>query len=83
MTWRTFTSEAVAGYPAVLEVRPITVGEWRKVEQLDDDARQAFVLESCTRVDGVPGSTALDMHVATALIQGVMANPWNGPRQTA
>lgn len=83
MTWRTFTSEAVAGYPGVLEVRPITVSEWRKVEQLDEDAKQAFVLESCTRVDGVPGSTALDVHVAMALVQGVMANPWSGPRQTA
>jgi len=83
MTWRKFSSEAVAGYPAVLEVRPITVGEWRKVEQLDDDARQAFVLESCTRVDGVPGSTALDVHVAMALVQGVMENPWSGPQPTA
>lgn len=83
MTWRTFTNDAVAGYPAVLEVRPITVSEWRKVEQLDEDAKQAFVLESCTRVDGVPGSTALDVHVAMALVQGVMANPWSGPRQTA
>lgn len=82
MTWRKFSSEAVAGYPAVLEVRPITVGEWRRVEQLDEDAKQAFVLESCTRVDGVPGSTALDVHVAMALVQGVMANPWSGPQQT-
>jgi len=56
MTWRTLTSEAVAGYPAVLEVRPITVGE---------------------------GSTALDVHVAMALVQGVMANPWSGPQPTA
>ena len=66
MTWRKFSSEAVAGYPAVLEVRPITVGEWRKVEH-----------------ERLPGSTALDVHVAMALVQGVMENPWSGPQPTA
>jgi|694.fasta_scaffold53371_5 hypothetical protein len=81
--WRKYTDDSVIAYPSVLEVRPLTVSEWRKVEQLDEDAKQAFVLESCTKVDGVPGSTALDVHVATALIRGVMANPWIGPQPTA
>ena len=80
--WRQFTDQAVASFPGRLEVRPLTVAEWRKVEQLDEADKQAFVLESCTRVDGVHGSTALDLHLATALIRGVMANPWSGPQQT-
>lgn len=81
--WRPFTDEAVAGHPALLEVRPLTVSEWRKLEQLDEDAKQTFVLENCTRIDGVPGGNSLDVHVATALMKGVMANPWSGPQRTA
>lgn len=81
--WRPYTDESVAGYPAPLEVRPLTVAEWRKVEALEEDAKQAYVLEACTRVGGVPGSSALDVHVAMALIRGVMANPWSGPQPTA
>ncbi len=80
--WRPFTHESIAAFTATLTVRPLTVAEWRKVEQLDEDAKQSFVLENCTRVDGVPGSTGLDVHVATALIRGVMTNPWSGPALT-
>ena len=80
--WRQFTDPAVASFPGRLEVRPITVGEWRKVEQLDEADKQAFVLESCTRVDGVSGHIGLDVHLASALVKGVMANPWSGPQQT-
>lgn len=79
--WRQYTDDTVSGYPATLSVRPLTVSEWRKVEQLDEQAKEAFVLENCTRVDGLPGHTGLDIHVATALIRGVMANPYNGPQQ--
>jgi hypothetical protein len=81
--WRSFTDESIAGCPATLAVRPLTVAEWRKVEQLEEEAKQTFVLENCTRVDGVPGGNGLDVHLATALIKGVMANPWNGPQRTA
>ncbi len=81
--WRPFAHESIASCPATLTVRPLTVAEWRKLEQLDEDAKQAFVLENCTRVDGVPGGTGMDVHIATALIKGVMANPWSGPALTA
>lgn len=81
--WRQFTDPAVASFFGRLEVRPLTVGEWRKLEQLDEDAKQTFVLENCTRIDGVPGGNSLDVHVATALMKGVMANPWSGPQRTA
>lgn len=77
-----FTDEAVAGHPATLEVRPLTVGEWRKIEQLEEAAKQQYVLENCTKVDGLPGNTGLDIHLATALIRGVFANPWIGPPAT-
>jgi hypothetical protein len=81
--WREYTDESIAGFPGTLSVRPLTISEWRKVEQLPEADKQLFVLEACTRVDGVPGSAGLDVHLATALIRGVMANPWSGPQQTA
>lgn len=81
--WRQYTDESIAGFSGTVEVRPLTVSEWRRVEQLPEADKQAFVLESCTRIDGVPGHAGLDIHLATALIRGVMANPWSGPQQTA
>jgi len=81
--WRQYTDESIAGFPGTVEVRPLTVSEWRRVEQLPEADKQAFVLESCTRIEGVPGHAGLDIHLATALIRGVMANPWSGPQQTA
>jgi hypothetical protein len=70
-------------YPATLTVRPLTVGEWQKLQTIEEGAQHGYILENCARIDGVPGGLHLDVHVATVLIKAVMANPWNGPQQTA
>lgn len=83
MTWRLLADPDVAAYPARLEVRSLTMGEWHSLEQMPTDAaKQGYILEQAARIDGAPAA-GCDMHVGIALIRGVMANPWCGTSRTA
>jgi hypothetical protein len=79
--WRTLKDPAVVEYPHELRVRPMTIREFRSIEPLSAADQEAFVLEHCCKVDGAP-ACGVDVHVAAALVRGVMKNPWNGPQQT-
>jgi hypothetical protein len=78
--WRKLEDPSVASYPHELQVRPLTIREFRSIESMPDAEQEMFVLEHCCKVDGVP-AVGVDVHVAAALVRGVMKNPWNGPRQ--
>lgn len=84
MIWRTLNSPELSAYPDRVEVRPITVGEWRGLERIENEHdRQDWILSNCCRIGGlavVP--QALDVHAAAVIIQGIMQNPWNGQQPT-
>lgn len=83
MIWRTLKASELAGYPHHIEVRSISIAEYRSLETLSEVERQDWCLQYCAKIDGLPVlPSAVDMHVAIAIIQGVMANPWSGPQQT-
>lgn len=84
MIWRTLNSPELAGFPHHIEVRSISIAEYRQLETLSELAKQDWFLQYCAKIDGLPViPSAVDMHVAIAIMQGVMANPWSGPQQTA
>ena len=84
MIWRKLKSAELAAYPRTVEVRSITITEFRGLEQLDEVEKQDWVLRNCARIDGLPADpAALDMHAGAAIIAGVMANPWSGQQPTA
>lgn len=83
MIWRTLKAPELATFPHHIEVRSITIAEYRQLETLPELARQDWCMQYCSKIDGLPVvPSAVDMHVAIAIIQGVMSNPWSGPQQT-
>lgn len=79
MLWR-HLSKGIETYPHVVEIRPCTVGEWRSVDKLPEAERPDAIVRLCCRIDGQPVLVpdALDIHVHSAVVAGVMANPWSG-----
>lgn len=84
MIWRKLIAAELTAYPHTVEVRSITISEFRGLEQLQETERQDWVLRHCARINGLPADPyEVDMHAGAAIIAGVMANPWNGQQPTA
>jgi hypothetical protein len=83
MIWRQLT-EGIENYPVPVEVRSITVAEYRELDALSEYQKQDWILRHCARLDGQPVTPSMiDMHLGSAIIQGVMRNPWSGHQPNA
>lgn len=84
MIWRILKAPELATFPHTVEVRSVTVSEFRGLDPLPETEKQDWILRHCARIDGLPVSpTSIDMHAGAAIIQGVLANPWTGQQPTA